>query len=55
VDGDRARSVVHRLRYHLTNDPERLYKANKTRQFPAHDDFSVFRKVKRPTPTSYPD
>jgi len=53
--GLRARSVVHSLLYHLTHDPERLYKANKTRQFLAHDDFSVFRKVKRPTPTSYPD
>jgi len=38
----------------MTRDPERLYKVNKTRQFLAHDDYSVFRKVPPPTPTSYP-
>jgi GT2 family glycosyltransferase len=52
--GLRLRGTVHHLLYLLTRDPEELYKANKTRQFLAHDDYSVFRKVKRPTPTSYP-
>jgi N-acetylglucosaminyl-diphospho-decaprenol L-rhamnosyltransferase len=52
--GLRLRGAVHHLLYRLTRDPERLDKANKTRQFLAHDDYSVFRKVKRPTPTSYP-
>ena len=52
--GLRVRSVAHHALYLLTRDPERLYKANKTRQFLAHDDYSVFRKVKRVTPTSYP-
>jgi GT2 family glycosyltransferase len=53
--GLRLRGAVHHMLYLLTRDPERLYKANKTRQFLAHDDYSVFRKAKRLTPTSYPD
>lgn len=52
--GLRVRGSVHQLLYLLTRDPERLYKANKTRQFLAHDDYSVFRKDKPPIPTSYP-
>jgi len=53
--GLRVRSAVHGLLYRLTRDPEPLYKANKTRQFLAHGDYSVFRKVRPPEPTSYPD
>ena len=53
--GLRLRSFAHHLLYLLTRDPERLYKANKTRQFLAHDDYSVFRKTKRPSPTAFPD
>jgi GT2 family glycosyltransferase len=52
--GLRLRGTVHYLLYLLSRDPERLYKVNKIRQFLAHDDYSVFRKVQRPTPTSYP-
>jgi len=52
--GLRLRGAVHHLLYMMTRDPERLYKVNKTRQFLAHDDYSVFRKVPPPTPTSYP-
>jgi hypothetical protein len=52
--GLRLRGAGHLLLYVLTRDPERLYKVNQTRRFLAHDDYSVFRKVKRPTPTSYP-
>jgi GT2 family glycosyltransferase len=52
--GLRVRGAVHYLLYVFTRDPERLYKVNKTRQFLAHDDYSVFRKTKPPTPTSYP-
>jgi GT2 family glycosyltransferase len=52
--GLRVRGAVHYLLYLFTRDPERLYKVNKTRQFLAHDDYSVFRKTKPPTPTSYP-
>jgi hypothetical protein len=53
--GLRLRGAIHHVLYLLTRDPERLYKANKTRQFLAHDDYSVFRKAKQLTPTSYPD
>ncbi len=52
--GLRLRGAVHHALYLLTRDPERLYKVNKTRQFLAHDDYSVFRKVQPPPPTSYP-
>ncbi len=52
--GLRLRGAVHHALYLLTRDPERLYKVNKTRQFLAHDDYSVFRKGTRPRPTSYP-
>jgi GT2 family glycosyltransferase len=53
--GLRLRGAVHHMLYLLTRDPERLYKANKTRQFLAHDDYSVLRKAKQLTPISYPD
>jgi len=52
--GLRLRGAVHYFLYLLTRDPERLYKVNKTRHFLAHDDYSVFRKVKRPPPEAYP-
>jgi len=52
--GLRLRGAVHYLLYLVTRDPERLYKSNKTRQFLAHDDYSVLRKATRPAPTSYP-
>ncbi len=52
--GLRLRCAVHFVLYLLTRDPERLYRVNKTRQFLAHDDYSVFRKVQPATPTSYP-
>ena len=52
--GLRLRGAVHYALFLATRDPERLYKTNKTRQFLAHDDYSVFRKRTRPTPTSYP-
>jgi N-acetylglucosaminyl-diphospho-decaprenol L-rhamnosyltransferase len=51
--GLRIRGAFHYALYLATRDPERLYKTNKTRQFLAHDDYSVFRKETRPTPTSY--
>lgn len=49
------RSIAHQVIYSVTRDPERLYKANKTRQFLAHDDYSVLRKADRPAPKSYPN
>ena len=52
--GLRLRGAVHHLLYLCTRDTERLYKVNKTRQFLAHDDYGVFRKVQPPPPTSYP-
>jgi GT2 family glycosyltransferase len=51
--GLRIRGAIHYALFLVTRDPERLYKTNKTRQFLAHDDYSVFRKGTRPTPTSY--
>ena len=50
----RLRGAVHYALFLVTRDPERLYKTNKTWQFLAHDDYSVFRKGTRPAPTSYP-
>lgn len=52
--GLHLRGAVHRLLYRLTKDPERLYKANRTRQFLAHDDYCVFRKTQVETPVLYP-
>ena len=52
--GLHLRGAVHYGLYLVTRDPERLYKTNKTRQFLAHDDYSVFRKETRQAPTSYP-
>lgn len=52
--GLHLRGAVHRLLYRFTKDPERLYKANRTRQFLAHDDYSVFRKTQAETPIHYP-
>jgi GT2 family glycosyltransferase len=52
--GLRLRGAVHYALFLMTRDPERLYKTNKTRQFLAHADYSVFRKGTRPAPTSYP-
>ncbi len=52
--GLRLRGTVHYLLYLLSRDPERLHKVNKTQHFLAHDDYSVFRKVQAPAPTSYP-
>jgi GT2 family glycosyltransferase len=52
--GLRIRGAIHYALFLVTRDPERLYKTNKTRQFLAHDDYSVFRKGTRPPPTSYP-
>jgi len=52
--GLHLRGAVHRLLYRFTRDPERLYKANRTRQFLAHDDYSVFRKAQAETPALYP-
>jgi GT2 family glycosyltransferase len=52
--GLHLRGAVHRLLYRFTKDPERLYKANRTRQFLAHDDYSVFRKAQVDTPVLYP-
>jgi GT2 family glycosyltransferase len=51
--GLRLRGAIHYALFLVTRDPGRLYKTNKTRQFLAHDDYSVFRKGTRPTPTSY--
>ncbi|MBP1687265.1 MAG: dTDP-Rha:a-D-GlcNAc-diphosphoryl polyprenol, a-3-L-rhamnosyl transferase [Deltaproteobacteria bacterium] len=53
--GLRLRGAVHYLLYLFTRDPERLHKVNKTQHFLAHDDYSVFRKLQPPTPTSYPN
>jgi GT2 family glycosyltransferase len=52
--GLRLRGAFHYALFLVTRDPERLYKTNKTLQFLAHDDYSVFRKGTRPAPTSYP-
>ena len=52
--GLRLRGAAHHALFLVTRDPERLYKTNKTRQFLAHDDYSVFRKETRSAPTSYP-
>jgi N-acetylglucosaminyl-diphospho-decaprenol L-rhamnosyltransferase len=52
--GLRLRGAVHYALFLVTRDPERLYKSNKTRQFLAHDDYSVFRNEAREVPTSYP-
>ena len=52
--GLRLRGAIHYALFLVTRDAERLYKTNKTRQFLAHDDYGVFRKGERPTPTSYP-
>jgi hypothetical protein len=52
--GLRLRGAAHRLLYGLSKDPERLYKANRTRQFLAHDDYCVFRKTPVEAPTVYP-
>ena len=52
--GLHLRGAVHRLLYRFTKDPERLYKANRTRQFLAHDDYCVFRKAQVNTPVLYP-
>jgi len=52
--GLRVRGAAHRFLYRLSKDPERLYKANRTRQFLAHDDYCVFRKTPVEAPTVYP-
>lgn len=52
--GLRLRGAAHYALFLVTRDPERLYKTNKTLQFLAHDDYSVFRKGTRSAPTSYP-
>jgi GT2 family glycosyltransferase len=52
--GLRVRSAIHGLLYRMSRDPERLYKANKTRQFLGHDEYAVFRDDAFRTPTSYP-
>jgi GT2 family glycosyltransferase len=52
--GLRLRGAAHYALFLVTRDSERLYKTNKTRQFLAHDDYSVFRKGTRSAPTSYP-
>ena len=52
--GLRLRGAIHYALFLVTRDPERLYKSNKTRQFLAHDDYSVFRNGTRPAPMSYP-
>jgi GT2 family glycosyltransferase len=41
--GLRVRSLIHRVLYRISKDPERLYKANKTLQFLGHDEYAVFR------------
>jgi GT2 family glycosyltransferase len=51
--GLRLRETAHSLLYLATRDPERLHKVNKIRHFLAHDDYGVFRQVRRATPPSY--
>ena len=52
--GIRVRMLAHRLLYFFSREPERLHKANKAARFLASDEYSVFRKDPRATPSSYP-
>ena len=52
--GLRIRMLAHRVLYFFSRDPERLHKANKALRFLNSDEYSVFRRDRHATPSSYP-